>query len=230
MPAGAASAAASGQLSLPVTDRLAWPAEAGTAHARPRGRRLRSRRALLGAATLVAAVAGLVTASQVGPLTPAHVAAQPSGRSLPRASGAQLITVSADALTGHSVAAVAARLRREGLRVRVRWQVTPDRPPGTVLSISPSGFRPAGSLVTVMGARAPAVTAQVAVAGAGPKTGRAKAHGHGDGNGGGNGKGNGGGGGNGNGNGNGGGNGGGGGNGSDGGGSGSGSGNDGGGN
>jgi hypothetical protein len=129
---------------------------------------------LLGAATVVAMLAGLAAASQVGPLAP-RVAAQPPARPLPRAIGTQLITVSADFLTGQPVAAVAARLRRAGLRVRVRWHVSPGHQPGTVLSVSPSGYRPAGSLVTVVGARAPAAaarsSAQVAAAGPGPGRG-----------------------------------------------------------
>jgi hypothetical protein len=152
---------------------------------------------LLGAAAVVAMLAGLVTASQIGPLAPSRVAAQPSGRPLPRATGPQLITVSADSLAGQSVAAVAGRLRQEGLKVGVRWQVTSGRPPGTVLAISPSGDRPAGSLVTLVGARAPAAvpaSAQVALAGAGPGPGpgrgKADGHGHGNGNGDGNGNGN----------------------------------------
>jgi uncharacterized membrane protein YgcG len=145
---------------------------------------------LLGAAAVVALLASLVAAGQIGPLAPSRVAAQPSSHPLPRATGAQLITVSADSLPGQSVGAVAGQLRREGLKVRVRWQVSSARPPGTVLSVSPSGYRPAGSLVTLVGARAPAAapaSAQVAAAGAG----RGKGHGHGQGHGNGNGNGNG---------------------------------------
>jgi uncharacterized membrane protein YgcG len=137
-------------------------------------------------------LAGLVAASQIGPLAPSHAAASPSARPLPGATGPQLITVSADFLAGRSVVAVAGRLRQEGLRVRVRWQAASGRPPGTVLSVSPSGDRPAGSLVTVVGVRAPAASqasAQVAAAGTGPGPGHGKGHGHGHGNG--NGKGNG---------------------------------------
>jgi serine/threonine-protein kinase len=178
---------------LPVTEELAWrPAEGGTPGAGHGRRARRPRRALLGAAAVVAMLAGLVAASQIGPLAPSHPAASPSARPLPRPTGPQLITVSADFLAGRSVVAVAGRLRQEGLRVRVRWQVASGRPPGTVLSVSPSGDRPAGSLVTVVGARAPAASqasAQVAAAGTGPGPGHGKGHGHGHGNG--NGKGNG---------------------------------------
>ncbi|HMH90127.1 MAG TPA: serine/threonine-protein kinase [Streptosporangiaceae bacterium] len=177
-PARVAPVGQSGRRALPMTDQLAWrPAEAGTPAARRGGRWRRPRRMLLGVAAVVAMLAGLVAASQLGPLALSRVAAQPSGRPLPRATGTQLITVSADFLAGQSVAAVARRLRREGLKVRVRWHVSSARPPGTVLSVSPSGYRPAGSLVTVVGARAPAAAGQVAGAGAGP------GHGHGRGNG-----------------------------------------------
>jgi serine/threonine-protein kinase len=183
-----APAAPAGQPSdwraLPVTDQLApRPAGAGSPAAGhgPGGPQAgtsaggwrRPRRVLAGATAVVAMLAGLVTASQVGPLAPPRVTAKPSARPLPRATGPQLITVSAVFLDGHSVTAVAARLRRAGLRVRVRWQVSLGRPPGTVVSVSPEGYRPAGSLVTVVGARAPAAqaSAQVAAAGADPGPG-----------------------------------------------------------
>jgi hypothetical protein len=219
-PVGATAAGATEHVVLPVTDWLAGLRLAdGGAQAGLRGGRWgRPRRVLLGLAAVVAMIAGLVAASQIGPMAPSRVAAQPTGRPLPAATGAPLITVSTDFLTGRSVAAVAGQLRREGLRVRVRWQVSSARAAGTVLSVSPAGNRPAGSLVTVVGARAPAAggppAAQVALAGTGRAVGREKAQGHGNGNGNG-GQGNGagggeggnGGGGNGNGNGNGGGNG-----------------------
>jgi hypothetical protein len=192
-PGGSTATGRAGELALPVTDRLAAlrPSDAGARAGGRGGRWQRPRRVLLGVAAVVALLAGLVAASQVGPLAPSRAAAQPTGRSLPAATGAPLITVSADALAGQSVAAVAAQLRREGLRVRVRWQVSSARAPGTVLSVSPAGYRPAGSLVTVVGARAPAAggppAAQVALAGTGRAVGREKARGHGNGNGNGNG-------------------------------------------
>jgi hypothetical protein len=192
-PAGLAPTSQPGWSVLPVTDQLAWrPAEAGTPGAGHGSRARRPRRVLLGAAAVVAMLAGVVAASQIGPMAPSHVAASPSSRPLPRATGPQLITVSADFLAGRSVAAVAERLRQEGLRVRVRWQVTSVRPLGTVLSVSPSGYRPVGSLVTVVGARAPAddhASIQVAAAGAGPGPGHGKDGGQGHGNGGGGGHG-----------------------------------------
>jgi hypothetical protein len=193
-PAAAGPAGQPGWPDLPVTDQLGRrPAETGMPAGGQRGRR-RPRRMVLGAAAVVAMLAGLAAASQIGPLAPSRVAAQPAGRPLPEATGPRLITVSADSLAGQSVGAVAGRLRQEGLTVRVRWRVTSARPPGTVLSVSPSGYRPAGSLVTLVGARAPAAvpaSAQVALAGAGPGPGRGNGHGHGHGNGNGNGGGNG---------------------------------------
>ena len=195
-PAGVALAGPSGWPTQPVTAQPGRrPAEAGTPAAGHVGRWRRPHRVLLAVAAVVAMLAGVLAASHIGPLAPSRVAAQPSGHPLPGATGTQLITVSADFLAGQSVAAVAGRLRREGLKVRVRWQVSSVRPPGTVLSASPSGYRPAGSLVTLVGARAltPAgqASAQVAATGAGSGPGHGKGDGHGNGGGNGNGNGNG---------------------------------------
>jgi eukaryotic-like serine/threonine-protein kinase len=197
-PAGVALAGQSGWPTQPVTDQLGRrPAGAGTPAGGHVGRWRRPRRVLLAVAAVVAMLAGGLAASQIGPLAPSRVAAQPSSHALPRATGTQLITVSADFLAGQSVAVVAGRLRREGLKVRVRWQVSSVHPPGTVLSVSPSGYRPAGSLVTLVGARAPTPAGQAsapfAATGAGPGPGHGKGEGHGNGGGGGGGGGDGGG-------------------------------------
>jgi hypothetical protein len=136
-----------------------------------------SRRALLGAAAVLALMAGLVIASQIGPLARPHVIASPSAHGRRLGTGSPLVTVSDTSLAGRPVSAVARQLRREGLVVRVRWQVSRTGAPGTVVSVSPAGQRPAGSLVTVVGSLRPP-RGHVA-----PATGPGKDRGHGGGSG-----------------------------------------------
>ncbi|MFL6056453.1 MAG: serine/threonine-protein kinase [Actinoallomurus sp.] len=56
---------------------------------------------------------------------------------------------------GKPLSAVAETLRRMGLRVRVRDQVVPGRPAGTVVGMTPSGEIPVGTTVTIYAARTP---------------------------------------------------------------------------
>jgi hypothetical protein len=76
-----------------------------------------------------------------------------------------MVQVNADALIGQPVGVVTRRLRHLGLRVRVEFAHTDGRPPGTVLSVQPSGPVAAGSSVTVTAAR--------------PQHGHGHDHGHG---------------------------------------------------
>jgi hypothetical protein len=59
------------------------------------------------------------------------------------------------ALIGQPVTVAAQQLRRHGLRVRVRWQFSAGAPAGTVLAVQPAGPRPAGSVITLIGAVSP---------------------------------------------------------------------------
>jgi hypothetical protein len=125
--------------------------------------RYRARRALRRAALLVAIAAAVVAVaavigSVIGPTPTPHAGAIPSatptGPALPT-SKASTVDVRVGPLLGEQVAAAAEQLRRQGLSVRVIWRHSDGQPPGTVLSVAPSGQRPVGSLVTLTGALRP---------------------------------------------------------------------------
>jgi hypothetical protein len=59
------------------------------------------------------------------------------------------------ALIGQPLTMAARQLRRHGLKVRVRWQLSAAVPGGTVLAVQPAGPRPAGSVITLIGAVPP---------------------------------------------------------------------------
>jgi hypothetical protein len=155
--------------------------------ARDRARRRRVI-VLAAAAGAVVALAGWVLAGLSGGTSahgrpPGPSSASSIPRTKPPASpAARTVQVDAGALIGRPVGVVTQRLRQLGLRVRVEAMRTNGRPPGTVLSVRPSGQVAAGSSVTVTAAL--------------PAHGHAHGHGHdhghggGDGNGGGNGQGN----------------------------------------
>jgi len=65
------------------------------------------------------------------------------------------VRVNAGALIGQPVRVVTQRLRQLGLRVQVEFTRADGQPPGTVLSVQPSGQVAAGSSVTVTAARPP---------------------------------------------------------------------------
>jgi hypothetical protein len=67
----------------------------------------------------------------------------------------RLVDVHRGALIGQPVTVAARRLRRHGLKVRVLWQFSAAAPGGTVLAVRPAGPRPAGSVVTLVGAVPP---------------------------------------------------------------------------
>jgi hypothetical protein len=67
----------------------------------------------------------------------------------------RLVDVHRGALIGQPVTAAAQLLQRHGLKVRVRWQLSAAAPPGTVLAVQPAGRRPAGSVITLIGAVPP---------------------------------------------------------------------------
>jgi serine/threonine-protein kinase len=111
----------------------------------------------LGAAALFAAAlaGGIFLASQAGPDRALHPVAAPPASSRPADPGVRLVDVRPGALIGQPVTASARLLRQHGLNVRVRWLYSAAAPAGTVLAVQPAGPRPAGSVVTLIGAVPP---------------------------------------------------------------------------
>jgi beta-lactam-binding protein with PASTA domain len=66
-----------------------------------------------------------------------------------------MVSVKAAALLGRPAGAVREYLAGLGLRPRMVWSVTGARPPGTVVSVQPSGRVAEGSIVTVAAAAPP---------------------------------------------------------------------------
>src|SRR5262245_14436150 len=58
-------------------------------------------------------------------------------------------------LVGHLARAVLASFRRLGLRPRLAWLPASAQPPGTVLSVNPSGALSSGTVVAVTAAARP---------------------------------------------------------------------------
>ena len=96
-----------------------------------------------------------------------HPAAAPSSSAArpvpsatrPKTPTAVTIDVDIDSLLGQPVDIVANRLRQQGLIPRILWQPSRQQQPGRVTAIWPTGQRPAGSVVTVVGALRGPVTA-----------------------------------------------------------------------
>jgi eukaryotic-like serine/threonine-protein kinase len=157
---------------------------------RDRGRPRRAALAVVGAvlgaglaAWLIAAAFAAAPSSQHRPGTARAAAPTPSTRPTPGSRttpAARTVEVNAAALTGERTALAVQRLRRLGLRPHVVWTPDGGQPPGTVISVRPSGQVRAGSAVTLTAAFRP--------------PGHRPGHGHGHGHGGGDGQGNGGGG------------------------------------
>ena len=106
----------------------------------------------LGAAAALLAVA----LTSLGSPAPQHrAAAVPSSTSAPHAAQAALVRVNAAILTGRPVSMVRSELRQFGLAVQVRWQPARGGAPGTVRSVHPAGWLPAGSTVVVTGVLVP---------------------------------------------------------------------------
>jgi eukaryotic-like serine/threonine-protein kinase len=172
---------------------LVLPAQPGPGASAPPGRPARSgrpgggrpaRRWVLAAAIALAAVAGLVAASEIGQLPARPPVPAPSSTARPVPSAVAMVEVSDSSLAGQPVSTVVRKLRQQGLLVHVRWVASSALPPGTAVSIRPAGRRPVGSLVTVIGTRRPAAK------GHGNGDGHGGDHGHGNGDGGGHGNGN----------------------------------------
>src|SRR5690349_12491145 len=148
----------------PATLADVSPPDMVPAHRRPRPRRMRPARSLVLAVAGVAVVAGLAgwllaAAFGAGPQQAQAGAPQPAAgppSAARTAPGARSVEVNAGALAGQQARAVTRQLRHMGLRPRVVGAVRGSQPPGTVISVQPSGRVPAGSIVTVTAARPPA--------------------------------------------------------------------------
>jgi serine/threonine protein kinase len=162
------------------------------------------RSAVIGAAAAALVALVVLVGVNIGHPEPAgHPAAAPSSSAVrpvlsakrPTTPPAVTIDVNGDSLLGQPVGMVVHRLRRQGLIPRILWQPSDQRQPGRVTAIWPTGQRPAGSLVTVVGAlRAPATAASSSPQaslpdGNGKGSGKHKGKGDGNGNGDGNGDG-----------------------------------------
>ena len=97
---------------------------------------------------------GLVAARMIGAGPPSTAA--PGGRAAPGGSTVQMIEVNGASLIGHPVNAAVQQLHALGLTVRVTWQPAGQRPPGTVLAVSPVGRVAPHTLITLTGAQFPA--------------------------------------------------------------------------
>jgi hypothetical protein len=116
----------------------------------------RRRSGALAAALATAAVAGgLFLAGQAGPAPPPAAGTGPPATHRPADPRVRLVDVHRAALIGQPLTMAARQLRRHGLKVRVRWQLSAAVPGGTVLAVQPAGPRPAGSVITLIGAVPP---------------------------------------------------------------------------
>jgi serine/threonine-protein kinase len=111
-------------------------------------------------AILAAVLAGWLLANVFATPSSPHDPSQPGApASAPRAAAsapaARTVELSDAALAGQSVTAVTQRLRQLSLRPRVVWADDTLQAPGTVITVEPSGRVPAGSIVTVTGAKRP---------------------------------------------------------------------------
>jgi hypothetical protein len=140
------------------------------------------------AAAVAAGLAGWALAGLPGGTAArGHPSAPPATSPAPHTRPATpTVQVNGAALTGHRAWIVARQLRRLGLRVQVRFTRAGSQPPGTVVSVQPSGRVPAGSSVVVIAALAP--RGHRGHGHGGPGHG-GHGHGHGHGHGGGNGQG-----------------------------------------
>ena len=134
-----------------------WADDQPTLHQPQPGRAWPRRRSGALAATLATAalVGGIFLAGQAGPMPTPPAVAGPSATHRPSDPRVRLVDVRRGALIGQPVTAAAQLLRRHGLKVRVRWRLSAAVPPGTVLAVQPAGRRPAGSVITLIGAVPP---------------------------------------------------------------------------
>jgi len=111
--------------------------------------------AALAAAILVALAGWLLARAGSGPAQPPVTATSHRASPGPGTHAPAMVSVNAAALLGRPVGTVRDYLAGLGLRPRVVRSVTGARPPGTVVSVQPSGRVAEGSIVTVAAAAAP---------------------------------------------------------------------------
>ena len=102
----------------------------------------RHRQVVLPTVAIAAIAVALVLGHIIDPVRPAAKAS----------ASATMVDVSGSALRGRLVTAVKSQLSKLGLAVSVRWAISSAVPPGRVVSVSPAGELPKGTLVTVTGA------------------------------------------------------------------------------
>jgi eukaryotic-like serine/threonine-protein kinase len=153
--------------------------------------RLRLGAALVGVASVLAAVVTLAGGTTGSSGSAVHPVATPSSRpSTPKLRTAVTADVNAATLIGQPVSVVVQRLLQQKLIPRILWLPTDRQQPGRVAAIQPAGDLPVGSIVTVVGALAiPASAATSQQAGNVKDSGNGQDDGNGKGNGNGNGKG-----------------------------------------
>jgi len=139
--------------------------------------------ALAAALATAALVGGVFLAGQAGPMPTPPAVAGPSATHRPVDPRVRLVDVHRGALIGQPVTAAAGLLRRHGLKVRVRWQFSTAAPAGIVLAVQPAGRRPAGSVITLIGAVPPPPSPAPGDRGHGPGHSDGPGHGHGNGHG-----------------------------------------------
>jgi eukaryotic-like serine/threonine-protein kinase len=122
---------------------------------RPGGRWRGWRKAALAGLGAAAALLAVALTSLGSPAPQYRAAPVPSSTSVPHASKAALIRVNAAMLIGRPVSTVRSELRQLGLAVHVQWQPARGGAPGTVRSVHPVGWLPAGSTVVVTGVLVP---------------------------------------------------------------------------
>jgi serine/threonine-protein kinase len=108
-------------------------------------RHSRQRQVVLPTVAVAAIALALVLGHIIDPVRPAAKAP----------ASVTLVNVSGTALRGRLVTVVKVQLRKLGLTVSVRWAISSAVPPGRVVSVSPAGHLPQGTLITVTGALPP---------------------------------------------------------------------------
>ena len=162
------------ELALPAPAGVAaWPAGADGRSAAAAARRPRARhrgRAGCGqaAASPLVPGAGRDRGGGRGGLGRGHPARPRRRRPASQRPGTHLVDVDAPALRGQPVAAVAARLRDQGLTVTIQWQPDSAVPSGLVIAVRPAGWLPAGTRVLLTGSAPPGTTGKPGPVKSGP--------------------------------------------------------------
>lgn len=175
------SAAAVARRARQLGDRLASTASLGAAPAALEPRSRRPRRSAIAAAAAAAAIVLIALVVLVvrnaadsehaghPAVAPPSTAARPVPGGTRATKAAVTIDVNGEMLVGQPVGMVVSQLRQQGLVPRVIWQSSDQQRPGRVTDVWPTGQRPPGTLVTVVGALRDSATAAPSPS-AGPPT------------------------------------------------------------